>query len=146
MNQSFRCARRADFLNAEIRYAVREHEFNTKNTPTLRTTISLCFCKKLIKFGSSSAVAARCSLCSYSCLNKRTFAKNRFVASARVAQCMYSVLSCTGLLGQHLSNLEGIKMKMSQYLNSITESAFRKCFKDWVLHLPKCITLGWTVF
>ncbi len=40
------------------------------------------------------------------------------------------------LKGQHLGDLDGIKMKTSQYLqhlNLIPESAFRKCFKDRVL-------------
>ncbi len=34
------------------------------------------------------------------------------------------------LMGQHLSDLEGIKMKTSQCLNPILESIFRKCFDD----------------
>ncbi len=39
-------------------------------------------------------------------------------------------------------DLEGIKLKMAAYLQSIPKSDFERCYDDWLLYLQKCITQG----
>ncbi len=45
------------------------------------------------------------------------------------------------LMGQHLGDLERIKLKTAAYLWSIPKSEFKRCYNDWLLCLRKCIAI-----
>ncbi len=66
--------------------------------------------------------------------------------SRDLASCDFSPKLKLALKGQHLGDLEGIKLKTTAYLGSIPKSEFKKCYDDWLLRLRKCIATQWENF
>ncbi len=54
--------------------------------------------------------------------------------------CDFFILPLLKLIlkGQHLGDLDGIKQKLAEYLQTLTSEDFQRCFNNWKIRLLKC--------